>query len=76
MYGKKDLSVPLKGSYSSEAQKGLERQKRYRLMWMDTRYEPGTVKVVAYDNNGIAVAEKRSTQQGNRTVWCWKQTGM
>lgn len=45
-------------------------------MWMDTRYEPGTVKVVAYDNNGIAVAEKRSTQQGNRTVWCWKQTGM
>ncbi|MFA7139646.1 MAG: DUF4982 domain-containing protein [Proteiniphilum sp.] len=55
---KKDLSVPLKGSYSSEAQKGLERQKRYRLMWMDTRYEPGTVKVVAYDNNGNAVAEK------------------
>lgn len=35
----------------------LERQKRYRLMWMDTRYEPGTVKVVAYDNNGKAVQE-------------------
>ncbi|MGL5562215.1 MAG: DUF4982 domain-containing protein, partial [Tannerellaceae bacterium] len=34
-----------------------ERQKRYRLMWMDTRYEPGTVKVVAYDENGKAVAE-------------------
>ena len=27
-------------------------------MWMDTKYEPGTVKVVAYDNNGKAVAEK------------------
>ena len=40
------------------AQKSFERQKRYRLMWMDTRYEPGTVKVVAYDNEGKAVAEK------------------
>ena len=26
-------------------------------MWMDTRYEPGTVKVVAYDKTGKAVAE-------------------
>lgn len=31
---------------------------RYRLMWMDTRYEPGEVRVVAYDNDGHAVAEK------------------
>ena len=27
-------------------------------MWMDTKYEAGTVKVVAYDNEGKAVAEK------------------
>ena len=27
-------------------------------MWMDTKYEPGEVKVVAYDKNGKAVAEK------------------
>ena len=27
-------------------------------MWMDTKYEPGTLKVVAYDDNGKAVAEK------------------
>ena len=53
----KDLSVPLEGSYTEEAQQNLERQKRYRLMWMDTKYEPGTVKVVAYDENGNAVAE-------------------
>ena len=33
------------------------RQQRYRLMWMDTKYEPGTVKVVAYDENGKPVAE-------------------
>lgn len=27
-------------------------------MWMDTKYEPGTVKVVAYDESGKAVEEK------------------
>lgn len=53
----KDLSVKLEGSYTDEAKASFERQKRYRLMWMDTRYEPGTVKVVAYDENGKAVAE-------------------
>lgn len=31
---------------------------RYRLMWMDTRYEPGEVKVVAFDNEGNPVAKK------------------
>ena len=36
----------------------LKRQSRYRLMWMDTIYEPGTVKVVAYDENGKPAAEK------------------
>lgn len=53
----KDLSVKLDGSYTDEAKASFERQKRYRLMWMDTRYEPGTVKVVAYDENGKAVAD-------------------
>lgn len=33
-------------------------QNRYRLMWMDVKYEPGTVKVVAFDKDGKAVAEK------------------
>lgn len=27
-------------------------------MWMDVKYEPGTVKVVAYNKEGKAVAEK------------------
>lgn len=27
-------------------------QTRYRLMWNETRYEPGEVKVIAYDANG------------------------
>ena len=31
---------------------------RNRLMWMDVKYEPGTIRVVAFDDNGNAVAEK------------------
>ncbi|MDH6534862.1 DUF4982 domain-containing protein [Parabacteroides sp. 52] len=54
----KDLSVQLDASGSKEALASLERQKRYRLMWMETVYEPGTLKVVAYDKEGNAVAEE------------------
>ena len=61
----KDLNVKLEGSYTEEAQKNFERQKRYRLMWMDTKYEPGTVKVVAYDKDGNAVAEEEIHTSGN-----------
>lgn len=60
----KDLSVGIEGSYTAEAQKSFERQKRYRLMWIDTKYEPGTVKVVAYDEDGNAVAEKEIRTAG------------
>ena len=31
---------------------------RYRLMWEDVKYEPGEVKVVAYDANGNKAEEK------------------
>ncbi len=35
---------------------------RYRLMWFDIPYEPGTIEVVAYDENGNKVASaKRQT---------------
>jgi beta-galactosidase len=40
-------------------------QNRYRLMWMDVKYEPGTVKVVAFDDNGKAVAEQKYVLQAN-----------
>lgn len=33
-------------------------QTRYRLMWNDVRYEPGEVKVIAYDAAGNKAAEK------------------
>lgn len=40
------------------------RQQRYRLMWMDTKYEPGTLKVVAYDEKGNAVATETKATAG------------
>lgn len=33
-------------------------ENRYRLMWYNTVYEPGEVKVVAYDDSNKAVSEK------------------
>lgn len=53
----KDLSVNVNNSGDSLSVANFKRQQRYRLMWMDTKYEPGTVKVVAYDKEGKAVAE-------------------
>ena len=53
----KDLSVTAENSADSISMAEFKRQKRYRLMWMDTKYEPGTVKVVAYNEKGEAVAE-------------------
>lgn len=54
----KDLSVTIENSKDSLSLAQLKRQQRYRLMWMDAKYEPGTVKVVAYNEKGEAVAEK------------------
>ncbi|WP_303310864.1 beta-galactosidase GalB [Hymenobacter sp. BT730] len=34
-------------------------QERYRLMWYNVKYEPGTLKVVAYDAQGKAVGEEQ-----------------
>ena len=45
-------------SYGKQTKNNSTLQHRYRLMWMDAIYEPGEVKVVAYDSDGNAVAEK------------------
>ena len=39
-------------------------QHRYRLMWMDVNYQPGTLKVVALDKNGNPAAEKEIKTSG------------
>ena len=60
----KDMSVNVYNSADSASAADLKRLARYRLMWMDTKYEPGTVKVVAYDKDGNAVAEKEMMTAG------------
>jgi len=37
---------------------GEKAMERFRLMWNDVVYQPGEIKVVAYDADGKAVAEK------------------
>ena len=37
---------------------------RYRLMWMDVKYEAGTVKVIAFDDQGKAAMEKTIVTAG------------
>ncbi|MCM1310178.1 MAG: DUF4982 domain-containing protein [Bacteroides sp.] len=39
-------------------------QNRYRLMWMDTRYSPGELRVVAYDSDGNPAAESAMRTAG------------
>lgn len=39
-------------------------QNRYRLMWMNTRYEPGELKVVAYNEDGNPAMEKKIKTAG------------
>lgn len=49
---------------NKEDRQAFTRQKRYRLMWMNTIYEPGTLRVVAYNSEGQAVTEKEVRTAG------------
>ena len=60
----KDMTVTIENSADSLQQATFRRQERYRLMWHDVRYEPGKVRVVAYDANGLAAAEKEIRTAG------------
>ena len=40
------------------------KQNRYRLMWMNVKYEPGTLKVVAFDKDGNPASEKEIKTAG------------
>ena len=60
----KDFSVKVDNSGDSLSLNSFARQRRYRLMWMDTRYEPGTLRVVAYDAEGRPVAERELRTAG------------
>lgn len=70
---KKDKSITLeqtfadknKGQLTESAIKNFDRQKRYRLMWLDAKYEPGTIRVVAYDDKG-QVAETKEVHTAGK----------
>ena len=74
----KDLTVTAENSADSASIADFKRQKRYRLMWMDTKYEPGTVKVVAYNDKGEALSLIHISEPTRRTpisyaVFCLKK---
>lgn len=51
-------------SYGKQTKNNSSVKSRYRLMWMDAVYEPGEVKVIAYDAQGKAVEEKKIRTAG------------
>lgn len=61
---KKDLSITVHNSAGKEMEQQLKRQQRYRLMWMDVKYEPGTLKVVAYNEQDQPVATREMHTAG------------
>ena len=61
----KDMSITAENTMDQEeSATSFRRQQRYRLMWMETKYEPGTVEVVAYNDKGEAVARKQMHTAG------------
>ena len=45
-------------SYGKQFKNNTSIKNRYRLMWMNVEYEPGELKVIAYDKFGKIAAEK------------------
>ena len=45
-------------SYGKQSKNNTTLQNRFRLMWMDVTYQPGELKVVAYDKDGNIAEEK------------------
>jgi len=56
-YPKAELFVNGKSMGVKEKDKS-NKYARYRLMWNDVTYQPGEIKVIAYNENGEAVEEK------------------
>ena len=56
-YGKQ-CKLTAQESKALQGKDSLALQRRYRLMWLDVPYEPGELKVVAYDASGKPVEEK------------------
>ena len=63
-YNSAELFINGKSQGIRTKTKDGSKQERYRLMWMDVKYEPGTVKVVAFDDEGRPAAEKEIRTAG------------
>jgi beta-galactosidase len=48
----------LNGKSQGKIRKGTADLERYRLMWNDVKYEPGTLRVVAYNEKGDVAEDK------------------
>lgn len=59
----KEAELFLNGVSQGRIKKGDKGTERYRLMWNNVKYQPGSLKVVAYDN-GKPVAEKTIVTSG------------
>lgn len=53
----KDTTMTHATTDNEQSMRELSRQRRYRLMWMDVKYEAGTLKIVAYDRDNKPVAQ-------------------
>jgi len=63
-YNSAELFVNGKSQGIQKKTRDKTKQHRYRLMWMDVKYEPGTLKVVAFDDDGNPAAEKEINTAG------------
>ncbi|HYO21588.1 MAG TPA: DUF4982 domain-containing protein [Flavisolibacter sp.] len=63
-YDSAELFINGKSMGVQKKQKDSVLQKRYRLMWMDVKYTPGTMKVVAFGKDGKSAAEKKVVTAG------------
>lgn len=52
-----EAELVVNGKSWGRKKKGSQNQERYRLMWNDVLYEPGCLKVIAYDAEGKAVGK-------------------
>ena len=72
-YGKQ-RKLTASESKALQGKDSLALQRRYRLMWMDVPYEPGELKVVAYDASGKPAEEKIVVPPANLIIWNWLPT--
>lgn len=63
----KQYSIVVDEQHPSTAASAAERAKRYRLMWPNVRYQPGELRVLAYDAHGHQAGEKVIRTAGRAT---------